>query len=111
MQSVGSRVVLVTLPGLYIMEEHFSDRALKIGHLPTFTANPYVLAKLTAQYNIALRTLAARHGLQLIDLEEWSTAAFQPRDMFFTDAVHLTEDGQEMIGKYMAQELIRTQGF
>ena len=58
MQSVGSRVLLITLPGLYTMEEEPSDLALEKGHLPPYTENPYVLAKAAERYNIALRNLA-----------------------------------------------------
>jgi lysophospholipase L1-like esterase len=105
MQSVGSKVVLVTLPGLYIMEEEPSDLALKMGHLPTFTDNPYVLAKMSERYNVALRKLAKQYTLQVIDLEKWSKTALRPRDKYFFDAVHLHKKGQEMIGVYMAIEL------
>jgi hypothetical protein len=96
---------LVTLPGLYAMDEEPSDLALQVGHLPTFTDNPYVLAKMSEQYNIALRNLAAQRGLLVIDLEQWSKTALQPRDQYFFDSVHLYEEGQAMIGLYMAQEL------
>lgn len=106
MQSAGSTVVLVTLPGLYVMNEEPSATALAIGHLPTFTDNPYVLAKLTEQYNGALRELAERRGLGIVDLDRWSQGALRPREAWFTDSVHLAERGQEMIGQYMARELL-----
>lgn len=106
MQSVGSSVVIVTLPGLYVMHENPTERALKVGHLPAFTDNPFVLAKMSEQYNIALRKLAEQRGLGVIDLEEWSEAALKPRDAYFFDSVHLYDEGQEMIGRYMARELM-----
>lgn len=105
MQSVGSKVVLVTLPGLYTMESEPTNLALK-GHLPTFTDNPFVLAKMTEQYNNALRNIANHYRLQVIDLERWSKNYLVPRDAYFYDSVHLTEKGQEMIGVYMARELL-----
>jgi len=108
MESVGSRVVIVTLPGLFTMDEAPSDLALKVGHLPPYTDNPYLLAKITERYNIALRELAKRHGLQVIDLEEWSRVALQPRDRYFFDSVHLYEEGQQRIGQYMAAQLLPT---
>jgi len=46
--------------------------------------------------------------VSLIDLERWSETALQPRDAYFVDSVHLTEVGEEKIGKYMAQELMLT---
>ena len=82
-----------------------SPQALKIGHLPAFTENPFVLAKLTERYNAALRALADRRRLGIIDLEKWSVRAFQPRESFFLDSVHLTARGLEMIGSFMAEQL------
>ena len=81
---------------------------MKIGHLPTFTDNPYVLAKMSEGYNAELRKLATREGLQLIDLDAWSHHALTPRDEYFSDSVHLYEDGQEMIGSYIVGELSPT---
>ena len=104
-ESIGTRVVLVTLPGLFTMTLKPSRRALKIGHLPIFTSNPFVLAKLTERYNIALRGLAKRRGAGLIDLENWSTKALQPRDAYFSDSVHLTPKGLNLIGTFMAEQL------
>lgn len=105
MQSVGSQVVLITLPGLFVMEETPTDLALEIGHLPTFTDNPYVAAKLTERYNEALRQLALKRGLKVIDLEAWSKFTLQPRDAYFYDSVHLTDAGTVLVGIYMAGEL------
>jgi lysophospholipase L1-like esterase len=76
-----------------------------MGHLPTFTDNPYVLANMSERYNVALRKLAKQYTLQVIDLEKWSKTALRPRDKYFFDAVHLHKKGQEMIGVYMAIEL------
>lgn len=104
-KTIGTRVTLVTLPGLFTLSVSPSPKALKIGHLPEFTENPFVLAKLAARYNIALRNLAARDGLDVIDLEKWSLKALRPRDAFFSDSVHLTARGQEMIGVFMADTL------
>ena len=104
-ESAGGTVVLVTLPGLFTVSGKPTLRALKIGYLPEFTDNPYVLAKLTERYNAALRALAARRGLGIIDLEKWSVGAFQPREAFFLDSVHLTARGLEMIGSFMAGQL------
>lgn len=101
-ESIGSRVVLVTLPGLFTMSVKPLPRALEIGHLPFFTENPYVLAMLTERYNATLRELAGRRDLGIIDLEKWSVGAFKSREAFFSDSVHLNERGLEMVGVYMA---------
>jgi len=108
MRSTGSRVVLMTLPGLFVMEEaRPADQALKKGHLPHFTDNPYVLAKLTDRYNQAIRAAAQRFGTGLIDLDQWSRSALRPRHTYFRDSVHLTPRGQEAIGAFLAIRLQR----
>jgi lysophospholipase L1-like esterase len=105
MRSAGSQVVLITLPGLFATEERPSERALQIGHLPTFTDNPYVLAKMAEEYNLSLRSLAEKHNVLLVDLEAWANEAFRPKDEFFFDSVHLYEAGQERLGRYLATKL------
>src|SRR5262249_41474378 len=97
---------LLTLPGLFVMDEEPSPQALKVGHLPVFTDNPYVLAKMSQEYNRRLRHLATSQDLLLADLEEWSRESLTPRDRFFFDSVHLYEDGQSRIGKYLAKQLL-----
>jgi hypothetical protein len=106
MQSAGSEVVLMTLPGLFVLDEEPTQQALKVGHLPTFTDNPYVLAKISTEYNKRLRHVAKSHNLLLVDLEEWSRESLNPRDQFFFDAVHLYEEGQARIGQYLAHQLL-----
>jgi len=101
----GSEVLLLTLPGLYASDEEPSRHALEIGHLPVFTDNPYVLARMAERYNAALRELAREHGLRLIDLETWSRRELRPRDRFFIDSVHLVEEGQALLGLYLAEQL------
>lgn len=105
LRGTGSQVALMTLPGLYIMEEDPAPRALQIGHLPEFTDNPFVLARLTQRYNETLREIARAGGLLIVDLERWSLDAFRPREDFFTDSVHLTEEAQEALGRHLAAEL------
>ena len=106
MRAAGSEVVLMTLPGLFVMDEEPSPRALEIGHLPTFTDNPYVVARISAEYNERLRHFAQRQNLLLVDLEEWSRESLKPRDQYFFDSVHLYEEGQTRIGQYLAQQLL-----
>jgi lysophospholipase L1-like esterase len=106
MRAAGSEVVLITLPGLFVMEEEPSPRALIVGHLPTFTDNPYVLAKISEEYNKGLRRLAKSQNLLLVDLEEWIRESLKPRDRFFFDSVHLYEEGQSRIGEYLAEQLL-----
>jgi lysophospholipase L1-like esterase len=102
MRSTGSRVVLLTLPGLYELDREPTEHMLRIGHLPTYTDNPYVLAKLSARLNDLLRQLAREESADLIDIEAWSLTALKPREHYFFDSVHLTDEGQEMLGRYLA---------
>jgi lysophospholipase L1-like esterase len=105
LQSSGSRVVLITLPGLYAMDEAPDARTLQKGHLPPFTDNPYVLARMAGRYNDCLRELGRSRGLQVIDLDAWGRKALAPRADRFFDAVHLYEEGQRMIGARLAEAL------
>jgi lysophospholipase L1-like esterase len=105
MRASGSEVVLVTLPALFVMDEEPSPQALKVGHLPLFTDNPYVLAKISMEYNKRLRSFAKNHNLLLVDLEDWSRGSLKPRDQFFFDSVHVYEEGQVRIGQYLAAQL------
>jgi lysophospholipase L1-like esterase len=101
----GSRVVLLTLPGLYELDEQPTEHMLRIGHLPTYTDNPFVLAELSARLNMLLRQMAADESVDLIDLDTWSRAALKPRDAYFFDSVHLTDQGQAMLGRYLADRI------
>jgi len=105
MRAAGSRVVILTLPGLYSTEREPSARALEIGHLPTFTDNPIVLARMAERYNDALRTLARQLRLDLVDLDLWARQTLQPPDEHFIDSVHLDELSQERVGIYLAGAL------
>jgi len=101
----GIKVVIITLPGLFSTSETPSPEALKKGHLPEFTTNPYVLARLSEQYNLALRKMAETHKLQVIDLEKWSRSALQPRAKYFTDSVHLTAQGLSRVAGEIAADI------
>ena len=103
--SSGATVVLLTLPGLFTLSEAPSQRALTIGHLPEFTDNAYVLAKLTDRVNLWIRRLAERRKIKLVDLAEWSRTNFRPRDGYFMDSVHMTNEAMNMIGAHIANEL------
>ena len=104
-QNRGAKVFLITLPELFVSDEEPSDKALKIGHLPDFSTNPYVLAKISERYNQSLRDLASRRGVGLIDLAVWSKHHLTPRDEFFSDSVHLTSEGLARVGGFVAEQL------
>ncbi len=99
----GARVVIATLPGLYLPGQTPSPAALAKGHLPQWTDNPLALAAATGAANRGLRRLAAAHGWTLVDFAEWSRTALVPRDGYFVDSVHLTADGYRLMGNYLAE--------
>jgi lysophospholipase L1-like esterase len=105
MQAAGSRVVVLTLPGLYASGQEPSARALQIGHLPEFTDNPYVLARMAERYNDALRGLVRKRGLAIVDLERWAHTELQPSEDHFIDSVHLDELSQERVGLELADAI------
>jgi lysophospholipase L1-like esterase len=105
MQAAGSRVVILTLPGLYSTDHDPSPRALEIGHLPTFSENVFVLARMAERHNDALRALARERGLALVDLDRWARETLVPPEQHFIDSVHLDELGQEQAGLYLADAL------
>ena len=49
--------------------------------------------------------IAEAAGRSLIDLERWSFDALRPRSQWFFDSVHLTEEGQAKLGRFVAAEL------
>jgi lysophospholipase L1-like esterase len=113
MQAAGSLVVILTLPGLYSTDREPSSRALEIGHLPVFTDNPFVLARMAERYNEALRALARDRGLGLVDLDRWASETLAPADEHFIDSVHLDDLSQERLGTYLAEQiapLLRSSG-
>jgi hypothetical protein len=105
LRSRQTTVVLITLPGLYTLDSPPTEQALRIGDLPPFIRNPYVLAKITERYNEEVRGLARREGLHVVDLDAWSRSVLVPRERHFFNAVHLTEEAQELAGRYMGEVL------
>lgn len=106
LQKSGSKVVILTLAGLYVEDEEPSDRALEIGHLPHHTANPYVLASLVKAYNKGLQSIAKETGAELIDTASWARNNLRPIAPFFSDTVHLSTLGLQKLGSYIAHELV-----
>lgn len=105
LSAAGTRVILMTLPGLFSTSQTPSEKAMEMGHLPEFTTNPFVLARRSELYNSALKKLSLKKGITLIDLEEWSREGLRPRDAFFSDSVHLTPDGMVRLAEKIGEEL------
>jgi lysophospholipase L1-like esterase len=105
MEAQGAKVVVATLPGLYLQDQFPSAKALEIGHLPDYTSNPFAFAAVTEAANADIRRLAARKGWGLADLAEWSRGGLAPRDTFFVDTVHMTAEAYARMGDWLAQQL------
>jgi lysophospholipase L1-like esterase len=103
--AAGTRPVILTLPGLFASGETPSATALERGHLPQFTDNPFVLARVAERTNDALRALARRRGFALIDLARFADGSLAPRDAYFNDSVHLNERGLAEIAAFVAKEV------
>jgi lysophospholipase L1-like esterase len=101
-KSIGTKVILVTLPSLFTMHETPDLEKMKAGYLPDYTKNPFVLAKLGERYNVALKSLALEKKVDLMDLEQWSTESLKPRERYFLDSIHFTLWGLKRVGVYMA---------
>ena len=102
----GVKPVLVTLPGLFSIDNPPSEEVLQMGHLPSNIKNAYVLAVMAHKYNNALRLLATEENIPLIDLEEWAETELVPPESWFFDSVHLESEGQMAIGNYIGERLI-----
>jgi lysophospholipase L1-like esterase len=102
----GATPVLITLPGLFATDQSPSPLSVDIGHLPYFTSNAFVLAQMAANYNQALREMAIKAGIPLMDLDRWSRGAFPDPENWFFDSVHLKAAGQVRIGEHLARELL-----
>jgi len=105
-RAAGGTPVLVTLPGLLSPDKPPSPAAAKIAHLPSFTDNAYVVARMTGNYNEQLRDLGRRSGIPVFDFEKWATVAFPDPENWFFDSVHLKAEGQVHVGRHMAESLI-----
>lgn len=104
LKQAGVEPVLITLPVLYLPERSPSKAALAAG-LPRYRQNAYPVACKVMVYNRALRRMAAKEKIPLIDLAGWSKSALTPREKYFIDAVHLNDLGTEKIGIYLAGAL------
>ncbi len=103
-KNVGARVYLTTLPSLFTKNAP-SEKALKIGHTPFFTTNPYTVAAMVRQFNEGVRELAIHDGIDVIDIAKWANQELQQVDEFFLDTVHLTDPALEMLGREIGRQL------
>ena len=103
-EASGARVVIITLPGL--AAPGLPEDALRRAHLaPGRTRNVHHVQLITERFNEVAREVASEHPDRLlIDLAGWLEARADRFDLF-SDSVHLTPEGQEAQGIWLAQEL------
>lgn len=104
-QGMGAKVFVITLYGLFQSDRKPSEAALKFGHLPRWTKNPYDLARLTDQYNLFLRRIAIRKAATIIDLQDWGREHLVPSEIFLFDSVHFNTAGLNRVGTYLAETI------
>lgn len=104
-QDAGVQPVLITLPGLYQGSDQLSAQMLKIGHLPEYTTNPYLFAKVTEEFNAGIRNVAHEMGVPVIDLSAWAKVALSDKIQYFSDSVHMTPAGLRLVGEEIAENL------
>lgn len=100
----GVTPVLFTLPMLYSANYPPDPRTFSLAH-PSHSGNLYLFAAQTRDYNRALRELAGRQQIPLIDLEKWGETALTPGIRYYSDSIHLNDLGNEKLGIYLAGEL------
>ncbi len=100
------KIALITLPGLFTLNQNITSEVVRIGYLPWYTNNPFVLAAVTENYNDKLRKFALEKSLILIDVAKWSEIELQPRHQFFNDPIHLNQDGLVKMAKFIESYLI-----
>lgn len=106
----NTKIVALTLPGLFVEGIEPDKQALMMGYPVGFSDNLYAWPVLTKNYNARLIDFARKNELDVIDLAAWSVNALEPRSAFFRDPVHLTVEGDELVGKHLAREL-RSRGY
>lgn len=104
-RNAGAKVYLMTLPGLFNSGETPTDKALKIGYLPSSIENPFVFAALTEHANQLLRDGASKEGIEILDTAELVSKHLVPRDDYYLDSVHFTPAGLRHFGEIIADQL------
>ncbi len=102
----SARIALLTLAGLFVENVEPSPEAIAKAYPTSFTPNLSAWAVLCSVFNRRLRELAASRGVELIDMADWSTSAFVPRERYFVDSVHMTAEGSMLYGERLAQEIL-----
>jgi len=101
------RIVVLGLAGLFQEGVEPDAAAMRMGYAVTFTPNLAAWEVLAGIYNRKLAEFARREGLQFVDVAAWSREAFVPRSSFFIDSVHPNSRGYDLMGRFIAGEVLR----
>ena len=104
LRASGARPALLTLPGLFILQDPDHEKIL-VKNCPDLFGNAYTLGLRAKIYNQALRELAAKKQIPLLDLETWSLQALTPRRDYFLDSIHLNARGLQKLADFLASSL------
>ena len=106
-RTAGIKVFWITQASILSTKHKNSEGALAKGHLPQFSNNPLVIAKLNERYNALLRAYAFENGAQVVDAETWALANLKPPEDYFIDTVHLNSRGLQSLSEFLADEVAK----
>ena len=104
----STRIVLVTLAGLFDWRVAPDARAMRIAYPISSTQNLYAYSILTRRYNEQLREFARTAGIELVDFEQYAYEHFRPRSLYFDDSVHGADTTYALIGALLADRVSRS---
>jgi len=103
----NTKIIIITLAGLFDRRVKPDSRALAIGYPIASTQNLYIYGLLTKMWNDELRTFAQKNNLGIVDFEEEVFQNFRPRSEYFGDSVHPNKKGYLKMGKFLANEIFK----
>jgi lysophospholipase L1-like esterase len=99
----NTKIILLTLPGLYTTAEPPSADDLDKGYATAFSSNLAAWAVLSDRYNKTLKTFAKDESVLVCDLATYAERNFHPRGLFFNDSVHPSILGYSKIAEFLAE--------
>ena len=106
LRAMDTEVYLVSLFGLFQVDQMPSEEAMRIGHLPAWTDNPYVLAVLADLTNDSMRRLSEQDHVHYVNMQSWGRETLRPPEKFFFDSVHFNLEGLQRVGGFLAKMLM-----
>lgn len=106
-RAIDTQVYLITLMGMFQLDRVPSATALEVGHLPSWTDNPFELAALVDRNNDLLKRMSEQENVNLIDLQAWGRERLKPSEAYFFDSVHFNTLGLQQVGAFLASRLVK----